>query len=147
MTSFGPYKVFHLKCRTIGHNFIGHHFALQTNHWKSMESLAGTNNLFFCSYTMCIVLLFFFLKSTKKCMKRTGRVALSNHGTHYGRRSCFPYPPLGNELDSSVELSTGNIQPNAGSRDACRSHNILLLLLIIIVLIIIIKINEIQANK
>ena len=28
MTSFGPFKVFHLKYSTTGHNFIGHYFAL-----------------------------------------------------------------------------------------------------------------------
>jgi hypothetical protein len=31
MTSFGPFKVFHLKYSTTEHNFIGHYFALHNN--------------------------------------------------------------------------------------------------------------------
>ena len=42
MTSFGPFKVFHLKYSTTGHNFIGHYFALhldiaKKNTWNPIE--------------------------------------------------------------------------------------------------------------
>lgn len=69
---------------------------------------------YFVDTTIAIVLHFILPKSINKYMQRPGRVTLSNHGTHYCRTICFPYPPLGNELDSYMQLCTECIQPNAG---------------------------------